>query len=72
MDAALLVLFECSQSVKDQLFSASLSESECKGTTFFRNGKTFHEVFLRKERKNFLKGSCKGEKSPNEHKEAGE
>ena len=45
----------CSQSVKD-LFLCPLSESECKGTTFFDNGKMFWEVFLRKM-KNYSRGS---------------
>ena len=47
---ALLVLYFCSQSVKDLIF-APLLESECKGTTFFRTGKTIHYFFSRKTRK---------------------
>ena len=48
----------CSQSVKD-LFLCPLSESECKGTTFFDNGKMFWEVFFEKNEKLFMGGASK-------------
>ena len=48
---ALLVLYFCSQSVKDRVSCPPFSESECKGTAFFWTGKTIQQFFSRKMRK---------------------
>ena len=40
--------FFCPQSVKERFLGASVSESECKGTTFFRFRKNFDDYFSRK------------------------
>ncbi|MDE5999976.1 MAG: hypothetical protein K2H04_07930, partial [Bacteroidaceae bacterium] len=48
--AMLLSFLVCSQSVKEQLINASLSESECKGTNFSDNDQTNEGIFKEKRR----------------------
>ena len=48
--------FFCPQSVKERFLGASVSESECKGTTFFRFRKNFDDYFSRKCKKYWKTG----------------
>ena len=51
MHRSCLVIFFCPQSVKERFLGASVSESECKGTTFLQNSKRLAHFFSEKMKK---------------------
>ena len=67
----LLSFLVCSQSVKEQLLNASLSESECKGTNFQDNDQTNEGIFQEKMKEREETGQKQGENEREEKKKGG-